>query len=65
MKEKLEKRLAELKNELASGENLLAELQVKQSSLQQTMLRISGAITLAEQLLAEEAKTEGVPPPNP
>lgn len=54
MKEMLEKRLGELKAELAAGENLLGELQAKQVSLQQTLLRISGAIQVLEEMLARE-----------
>lgn len=56
MKEQMEKRLSELKNELAAGENLLAELHAKQSSLQQTMLRISGAIQVLQEMLGNPAE---------
>ncbi|WP_224241984.1 hypothetical protein [Hyalangium gracile] len=54
MKDQMEKRLEELKAELASGEKLLAELQAKQASVQQTMLRIAGAIQVLQELLGHE-----------
>lgn len=56
MREQMEKRLNELKNELAAGENMLAELHAKQSSLQQTMLRISGAIQVLQEMLGPTAE---------
>lgn len=66
MREKIEKRLEELQQELAGGEKLLAELQAKQAdlqakqaSVQQTMLRIGGAIRVLQELLEEEAAVEG------
>ncbi len=60
MREHLEKRLEELKAELASGEKLMSELATKQATLQQTMLRISGAIQVLQELLAgESAGVEG------
>ena len=62
MKEQMEKRLGELKNELAAGEKLLAELHAKQSSLQQTMLRISGAIQVLEEMLGPQAEATNVVP---
>ncbi|MFL5344439.1 MAG: hypothetical protein ACJ8AT_06585 [Hyalangium sp.] len=54
MKEQMEKRLEELRAELAAGEKLLAELQAKQASVQQTMLRIAGAIQVLQELLGQE-----------
>jgi uncharacterized coiled-coil protein SlyX len=65
MKEQMEKRLEELKSELASGEKLLAELQAQQASVQQTMLRIAGAIQVLQELLGHESGEEaGKPLPN-
>ena len=54
MKDKLIKRLEELKEEYDSGKKILMELNSKESELQQNMLRISGAI----QVLEEELKKE-------
>lgn len=64
MREQLESRLAELKSELQAGEKLMAELNTKQATLQQTMLRISGAIQVLEEMLAkEQSPGNGSPSP--
>ncbi len=55
MKERLQKRLGELKTELASGQQMLAELEAKKANLQETLLRISGAVQVLEE---ELEKTE-------
>ena len=47
----LEQRLADLKREFATGQQMAAELEQKRASLEQSMLRISGAIQLLEELL--------------
>ncbi|MFK0735068.1 MAG: hypothetical protein ACFKPT_30890 [Gloeotrichia echinulata GP01] len=49
MKEQLEKRLAELKAEFASGQKVMADLEAKQANLRDTLLRISGAIQILEE----------------
>ncbi|MBK8902417.1 MAG: hypothetical protein IPM53_14620 [Anaerolineaceae bacterium] len=54
MKKQLEERLKALKTEFEAGQKMLAELETKQVNLQQTMLRISGAIQVMEEILAEE-----------
>lgn len=54
MKPKLEKRLTELKSEFEAGQKMLADLEKKRSELEATMLRISGAIQVIEELLAQE-----------
>lgn len=54
MKEQLEKRIAELKSEFESGQKMLAELEKKRSDLEATLLRISGAIQVLEELLTQE-----------
>ncbi|NJM40365.1 MAG: hypothetical protein HC853_06165 [Anaerolineae bacterium] len=51
MKEQLEQRLTELKSEYLSGQKMLADLQSQQANLQQTLLRISGAMQVLEELL--------------
>lgn len=56
MKEQLTERLGKLKEEFAAGQQMLADLEAKQASLQQTLLRISGAMQVLEELLAEEPK---------
>ncbi|MBE8986503.1 hypothetical protein [Nostoc sp. LEGE 12450] len=50
MKEQLEKRLTELKAELISGQKVMADLEAKQANLRDTLLRISGAIQILEEL---------------
>lgn len=52
MRDRLEARLAELEAEQDAGRNLLAEMEAKQADLQQTLLRISGAIQVLQELLA-------------
>lgn len=53
MKEKMEQRLKELKDEFASGQKMLADLETQQANLKSTLLRISGAIQVLEELLVE------------
>lgn len=51
MKEKLEQRLNELKEEFAKGQKVLAELEAKEATTKNTLIRISGAIQVLEELL--------------
>jgi chromosome segregation ATPase len=51
MLEQLTNRLAQLKAEYESGEKMLAELDQKQRTLRDTLLRISGAIQVIEEEL--------------
>ncbi|MCP6760393.1 MAG: hypothetical protein NHB32_17005 [Fischerella sp. CENA71] len=60
MKEQLEKRLAELKAEFASGEKLMADLEAKQANLRDTLLRISGAIQILEEEISKVSKEESI-----
>lgn len=53
MKEQLEKRLQALKSELEAGQNMLADLEAKRTSLKETLLRISGAIQVLEEELVK------------
>lgn len=53
MQVQLEQRLNELRTEYETGQHLLAELEAKRANLQQTLLRISGAIQVLEELLAQ------------
>jgi len=52
MQAQLEQRLKELRDEFETGQKMLAELQTRQADLQQTLLRISGAIQVLEEMLA-------------
>jgi ABC-type transporter Mla subunit MlaD len=56
MEKAIEARLQELRKELASGQQVMAELQSRQADVQQTLLRISGAIQVLEELLNEAAR---------
>ena len=53
MKDHLESRLAILKSELELGKNKMAELEKRRVALEAAQLRISGAIQLVEELLAD------------
>jgi hypothetical protein len=50
MHEAMEARLAELRAERDRGEEMLAELQQRQMTLRDTLLRINGAIQVLEEL---------------
>ena len=54
MRNRLQTRLEELKKEFATGQTHFQELERQQMNLRQTMLRISGAIQVLEELLADE-----------
>ncbi len=58
MREQVEQRVSELRAELQKGQHALAELESRQAELRQTLLRISGAIQVLEELLSPPA-----PPP--
>ena len=69
MREQAEQRVSELKAELQKGQQVLAELEARQAELRQTLLRISGAIQVLDELLAGNAPANGMllgdlaPPP--
>lgn len=56
MRQQLEQRLAALKAEFEAGQKMLTELEAKKSELQATLLRISGAIQVIEEMLAQDAQ---------
>jgi hypothetical protein len=64
MREQLERRLSELQDEQHKGQQMLAELEGKEAGLRQTLLRISGAIQVLEELLtaAEPTAANGSTP---
>ena len=57
-REQLTQRLNELKAEAEAGHNVLADLDTKRANVQQTLLRISGAIQVLEELLAADATND-------
>jgi predicted nuclease with TOPRIM domain len=59
MREQLQARLEELKREFETGQARLRELEAQEARLRETMLRISGAIQVLEETLAE---SEDSPP---
>ncbi len=73
MRQQIEQRLKELKSEFESGQKMLADLEARQANLRDSLLRISGAIQVLEEELAEESQPrtndieqlEVVPEPEP
>jgi len=67
MKQQLNRRLQELKVEFDSGQKILTQLEAKQANTRNTLLRISGAIQVLEELLSEvqAEKQEQEPRNNP
>jgi hypothetical protein len=52
--QRLEQRLKALRDELETGQKMLADVEARRVELQQTILRISGAVQVLEELLAAE-----------
>jgi predicted nuclease with TOPRIM domain len=55
MRQQMEARLAALKSEFEKGQTQLRQLESQSSSLRETMMRISGAIMVLEELLSASA----------
>jgi uncharacterized coiled-coil protein SlyX len=51
MNDKLEARLKDLREQFAAGQTAMTELNRKQDELRTTMLRISGAIQVLEEII--------------
>ncbi|NEQ36036.1 MAG: hypothetical protein F6K40_06955 [Okeania sp. SIO3I5] len=58
MKEQLKQRLEKLRNELASGQKMVADLKAKQKNLNQTLLRIQGAIQVLEEEIVKREQDD-------
>jgi len=58
MRGQLEQRLQQLKAEFETGQKMLTDLEQKRANLEQTLLRISGAIQVLEEVLAAEKISE-------
>ena len=54
MTAQIDTRLTELKSEFEAGQAMLTDLNKKRAELESTLLRISGAIQVLEELLAEK-----------
>jgi predicted nuclease with TOPRIM domain len=68
MREQLQTRLEELKQEFEAGQARLRELEAQEARLRETMLRISGAIQVLEEALAstqEQTSGDGGETPAP
>ena len=59
MLEQLQQRLNSLKSEYEAGQTMLAELDAKQANLRETLLRISGAIQVLEEMLTDDEGAAG------
>lgn len=62
MRERLTARLQALREEYQNGRRMLADLDERREELHQTLLRISGAMQVVEELLAAP-EAEGPPAP--
>lgn len=56
MKEKIESRLKELRNELELGQKAMEELETNRTNIVYSILRISGAIQALEEVEKNEEK---------
>ena len=62
MRSQIEERLRNLHADFEAGQKMLSELEARQADLRSTLLRISGAIQVLEEMLAEqeaESRAEG------
>jgi hypothetical protein len=62
MRELLEQRLHSLQAEFEAGQNMLADLEARQANLKETMLRISGAIQVLQEVLGASEQQSGSEP---
>ncbi len=62
MQDQVRARLAELQAEYQKGQEELRRLEMQQAQLQQTLLRISGAIQVLTELLASAPEANGLVP---
>lgn len=59
MQEQLQKRVVELEAEYKAGQEMLADIEAKRADLQQTLLRISGAIQVLKEILGADRDSAG------
>ena len=55
MRKQIEERLSALQTEFKSGQEILNDLEQKQLDVRNTLIRISGAIQVLEELLSKES----------
>jgi hypothetical protein len=67
VRERAGQRLSELRAEYEAGEKMLAKLDADRTDVEQTLMRISGAIQVLEELIAQEddPTPEGAQPTPP
>jgi predicted nuclease with TOPRIM domain len=65
MHEQIEERREALKAEFEAGQKMLGELEARQAQLRETMLRISGAIQVLDELLGAGASASAQPADTP
>lgn len=58
MRDEIQHRLDELTEQYQEGEKMLAEVELRRQELQQTLLRISGAVQVLEELLNPDDAAE-------
>jgi hypothetical protein len=63
MNEQIEKRLKALEEEYQSGRRMLVELEAKEAAVKGSLLRISGAIQVLREFVAQEVAAETAPVP--
>jgi predicted nuclease with TOPRIM domain len=61
MREQVQARLEELKKELETGQAQLQQVEMQRTYLHETVLRISGAVQVLEDLLREGDRAEATP----
>lgn len=59
MKETMENRILKLKDEFESGRKMMIDMEQKQARLREQLFRISGAIQVLEEILAESETIPG------
>ncbi len=59
MRERIEARLAELRAEFEVGQARLREVEIEETRLRETLLRISGAIQVLQEVLSADETSDG------
>ena len=62
LRERMARRLDELQAEYRAGRKVQADLQAEQAKLDDTLLRISGAVQVLEELLGADGEVDDGPP---
>jgi prefoldin subunit 5 len=55
MRDHIEQRLRDLREEFAAGQKMMAELDAQQTHVRSSLLRLSGAIQVLEELMNRDA----------